>query len=283
MIAKARYEKQEALLSNLESWQRTSGRAYELFSFSKFLLAWSVGCAALSSTLPDATPLSYSRVVLIVLLVICFGLFSACRHAYAMEQLTYARLNTAEVMLDSEAPKEDKPDSETSKPQESVSSGNFQERPWWRVGLGLMEWWRMLKHYDYLALAHPSSNQRMWLQGILRNSSNVLWFIMAAVIIWLLSKLSWWVGCFLYVGYVSITIINCLTIIVLLIGAFGRSAIAVLKPWLLKKYSWLLPKNAFDGFSITREDEYWLTAAGLRGVEGLVAIMLCRILARYFF
>jgi len=284
-ITKARFEKREQFVSNVDSWQQSAGKAAQLFFFSKFLLVWTIACAALSVTLPDATPFTYKRVALLLILVILFGLFSACRHAYAYRQLAYAKVNAAQVLLSSEIPREMEQNDQNSQDETNKYERwkTLEDRPWWRVGLGLMESWPMLRYYEYLAVDYPRSGNNLWRQGILRNSLNILWFIMGALLVWLLSKLSWWIGCFLFVGYVSVTIIDCLTIGVLLIGTWGRALLVWLKSRLPDDITDLLSQGLLARITRAERQEYWLAAASTRVVEAFVAIILSRMLASYFF
>ena len=286
-IAKARLEKRDDLLTNVDYWRKSSGHASQLFEFSKFLLVWTIGCAALSLVLPDATQFTYRRVALMLVVVISFGLVAACRHAFAVQQEAYAKLRTARVLLDSEVPsdREEAP----SKDMAPVSNEDFKaweqmrDQPWWRIGLRLMESSRMLKFYEYLPEWRHRSDKNLWLQAILQNNLNILWFIIGAVMIWLLSGLSFWLGLLLFVGYVSVTIIDCLIVGVMLAGTVGRTLVVMIKHRIPDELLELVPDSVLARLQPLDKQQYWLTAAAMRTAEAIVAIFLSRVLAAYFF
>ena len=291
-LAKARYEKHESLLSSVEYWQKEGGRVHGMFSFAQFLVAWTVACAALSVTVEGAVPFTFAKVVLLLGGVLIFGVYSACKVAHTHEQLNYAKFHVARVVLaDKEfAPPAVEPGLPLAAGAEisPIATRRARRRAvrkerWWYVGTGMMfEWWRMLKAYRYDD--YPRYVRRPLLQALRDRGNNLIWFIASPLIIVILSRFSWWAGVILFVGYTSVTIIDCVLVTVTVTAVGWRVAAARLRGF--------LPQGILDEeeepdeslrFDVGAAQVYSYATAAVRVAEAAVGILMSRVLVELLF
>lgn len=282
-LAKARYEKHESLLSSVEHWQKEWVRVYGMFAFAQFLVAWTVACAALSVTVEDAVHFTFARVVLLLGGVLIFGVYSACKVAGAQEQLDYAKLHVARVVL---------ADKELASPatapgfKAEVSAAAHRaarKERWWYVGTGLMfDWWRMLRVYRYDD--YPHYVRRPLLQALLNHGNNLVWFIASPLLIVVLSRFSWWAGVILFVGYMSVTIIDCVLVTATVTAVGWRVAAARLRGFLPEG---LLDEEEEQDELARRGDNtakiYAFGTAAVRLAGAAVGILMSSVLAKLLF
>jgi hypothetical protein len=293
-LAKARSQKEEALLRNVDSLEKASSRNHSLFSFAKFLLFWTVACCVLSLTVSGATVFSYSRVNLLAFTVIVFGIYAASRYAKSLEYLGYAQVHIVRLMLmGDDYLTKNKPAFSVVYPEPKDESRRREERQmrieylrrqdWWFLSLSLMDWWEVLRYFRHYDPGYIKSDRRLLLQALLRNSTNILWFIMGALLIVILTKFSWWVGVVLFVGYVSITIVDCLLVTFLLGAVTIKLLITALTTVLPEIIIGFLPEKPKRAIETREDDQYRITVGAIRLVEAWLAIVLCRVLASHFF
>jgi hypothetical protein len=293
-LAKARSQKEEALLRNVDNLEQERNRKYGLFTFAKFLLAWTIACCVLSLTVSSATVFTYSRVILLLFTVFIFGVYAASKYAKSLEYLGYAQVQVVRLMLLGEnylaKPKPaatvvypERQEDKYRREQRRRTIEYLRQSDWWFLSLRLMDWWEVLRYYRHYDPGTINSDRKRFLQTVLRNSANILWFIIGALLIWISAKFSWWLGVALFVGYVSITIVDCL-LVVLLVGAVTfRSLSAVFTAKLPAIITDFLPAKPEIEIGIVDDWQYRLTVVAIRLLEGLFAIILCRALANYFF
>ena len=293
-LTKARSQKEETLLRNVDSLEKTRDRNHGLFSFAKFLLFWTVACCVLSLTVSGATVFSYSRVNLLTFTVIVFGVYAASRYAKSLEYLGYAQVHIVRLMLmgDDYLAKNKpaftvvypEPKDETRRREERQMRIDFLRRQdWWYLSLRLMDWWEVLRYFRHYDPGYIKSDRKLLLQALLRNSANIPWFIMGALLIVILGKFSWWLGVGLFVGYVSITIVDCL-LVVFLVGAVTiKLSIATFMTKLPEIIIDFLPKKPERSIKTMEDHQYLFTVGAIRLVEAVLAIILCKQLARHFF
>jgi hypothetical protein len=302
-IAKARIEKQESFkiesyLSRIDYLERESGRVFSSFSFAKFLLVWTIACAVLSRILADATPFTFGRLFLLLILVILFGIYSICNYASNEENLLIAKIRAARVILaadDSTPVTKDCTETHQEALEIQIQSEmpeviRLQGERWWGLTPGLTDWWKTLKyfyyryHFDFVFFS-PYEDKNLLLQAILRNNTITCWFVFGAVLIWLLSKLSWWVGCILFIGYVSFTFVDFLLVTFLAVPIFGQAIFARLKDRLPLILIELLPMEPQKNLTTMemKQKKYRLTLAALRIIESSIGIFLSTLLARFLF
>lgn len=299
-LAKARSQKEEALLRSVDSLEKQMGRDYNLFSFAKFLLVWTITCGVLSLTISSATAFTYSRLSLLTFTVIVFGIYAASKHAKSLEYLGYAQVEVVrQMVIGQDYLTEEKLTAEkravvdgSTEVQSELKKRRDQERQmrieylkrsdWWFLSLRLMDWWEILGHFRHYDPGYIRSDPRLLLQALLRNSVNIWWFIIGWILINILGKFSWWLGVGLFIGYVSITIVDCL-LIVLLIGAVSlkslRSSLISKLPEVITDF---LPPKPERAIEVSEDGQYRITVAAVRLVEAVLALMLCRALATHF-
>ena len=294
-LAKARAQKEEALLRNVDNLEKASGRDHNLFSFAKFLLFWTVACCVLSLTVSGATKFSYSRVNLLAFTVIVFGVYAACRYAKSLEYLGYAQVHIVRLMLmgDNYLAKskpsftvvypEPKDDSRRLHEERQMRIEYLRRQDWWFLSLRLMDWWEVLRYFRHYDRGYIKSDPKLLLQALLRNSTNILWFVMGALLIVILTRFSWWLGVGLFVGYVSITIVDCL-LTAFLLGAItiklSNAAITKVLPEIITGF---LAEKPSRSIGPMEDAQYHITVGVIRLVEAGLAISLCRVLGRHFF
>jgi hypothetical protein len=290
-VAKARYEKKEALLVNLDYFQKESARASQLFAFGKFLLAWTIACGVLSLKLDGATPFSYDRIFLLLLLVIVFGVYCACKYACIKEQLSYAQLDVARAVLETDNSIKSAIEAATSEPltEEQRSQARqsrmtfLRTRRWWWLGLRLMDLWQMLKYYRFRETVFVDPRKNVVLQATLQNSVNILWFILGALLVWIVSRFSWWLSSVLFVGYLSVTIVDCLLVLLLVASTIWRSTSGRIRLALPASLKEMLPSEVITETVTLKQEQYWLVVSGLKCLEGVLGLLLSRLLATYLF
>jgi hypothetical protein len=291
-LAKARSQKEEALLRNIDNAQKATGRNNELFTFAKFLLAWTVACSVFSMTVRDATTFTYSRLSLLLFTVIVLGIYAACKFAKSVEYLVYAQVNTVRIVLmnESESPikTSDPTDDEIKEDamqyeQRRMRIEFLRRQRWWYLRLRLMDWWEMLGYYRHYDPGYIGSDKKRLLQAVLRNSANIIWFIFGALLIAILGRFSWWLRSGLFVGYVSITIVNCLLIAFLLGSVTGKLLLSRIRSKLPESIGEFLPAEPATTITVREDHQYLLTLAAVRLVEAVIAVVLCRALANQVF
>lgn len=293
-LNKARAQKEEALLRNLDLLEKQSGRNYSLFSFAKFLLAWTVACCVLSLTVRGATVFTYSRVNLLAFAVIAFGVYAASECAKSFEQLAYAQVYIVRLVLmgDNDLVKP-KPAATVVYPQPQEDIHRYEERrmrieylrrqDWWFLSLRLMDWWNVLRNFRHYDPGSINSDPKRVLQAVVRNSANILWFIIGALLIVIFAKLSWWLGVALFVGYVSITIVDCLLVALLAGALITKLLVSTFRSRLPAIITDFLPAKPRKTFEVAEDNQFRLTVGGVRIVEAVLAIILCNALGGHFF
>ena len=293
-LAKARSQKEEALLRNVDSLEKASGRDHGLFSFAKFLLFWMVACCVLSLTVRGATAFSYSRVNLLAFTVIVFGIYAASRYAKSLEYLGFAQVHIVRLMLmGDDYLAKNKPSFSVVYPEPKDESRRREERQmrieylrrqdWWFLSLRLMDWWGTLRYFRHYDRGYIRSDPKLFVQALLRNSANVVWFVSGALLIVILGRFSWWLGVSLFVGYISITIVDCVLVAFLLGAVTVKFLIATLPTKLPEIITSFLPEKPQKAIEPAEDAQYGITVGVIRLVEAGLAIILCRALGQHFF
>jgi hypothetical protein len=302
-LAKARHDKEEYLLKTVDYYQREVGRIFQLFTFAQFLLMWTVACAVLSVTVQGAMHFTYGRVFLLLAGVIFFGVYSACAYADATEHLAGSQLYAALALLERDETKQGKGQATKTvdaerhsedRSREWAERGNYyRSQPWWWIGLGLMDWWRMLRFFRYREPMYWSPEKGFWVHVLLKNTTNTVWFIIGAMSIRMMAGISWWAACAFFVVYVSVTITDFLLMFFSLIAIVISSAASRISKYIPEEFRQLLDSAKTDQdrarterrvFTAPRETEWLIYATtAFRVLEVVIAVVMGRALAVYLF